>query len=273
MKVNTSEPHPGELHPNGAELADIQATRDDRNIRIDRVGVRGIRFPIQVKDRAKGEQHTVGTFTLTVDLPSHFKGTHMSRFLEALNENGGEVSVHAIPALLKTMRERLHAETSHLDVTFPFFMEKAAPVTGKVGVMEYECGFSAAAGADEDFVILVQAAITTLCPCSKEISARGAHNQRGVVSVKVRTNGFVWLEEIIEMIEGAASCALYPVLKRPDEKWVTEQAYDHPRFVEDVVREVALAFDRDGRVATYEIEVENHESIHAHNAYAYLARP
>lgn len=254
-------------------LADIQATPDQRNIAIDKVGVRAVKYPIVVLDRANGEQHTVGDFTLTVHLPKEFKGTHMSRFLEVLGESHREVTVHGIPNILAKLKERLDSEIAHLEVSFPFFMEKAAPVTGQSGMAPYTCGFIAERNDGEtDFVMAVQAAVTTLCPCSKEIADRGAHNQRGIVSVKLRTNAMVWFEEVIEMIEGAASCALYPVLKRPDEKWVTERAYDNPRFVEDMVREVSLAFDGDGRIIWYEIEVENQESIHAHNAYAHLQR-
>ena len=253
-------------------LVDIQSSRDERNIAIDKVGVRGIKYPILVLDCENGEQHTIGNFTLTVDLPHQFKGTHMSRFLEVLNEHRREVSVHGIPKILEALKNRLHAERAHLEVTFPFFVCKSAPVTGKSGMMEYTCGFLAESNSTEDFIMYLQVPVTTLCPCSKEISARGAHNQRGIVSVKVRTNAHVWLEELIDMIEHSASCELYPVLKRPDEKWVTEHAYDNPRFVEDMVREVALKFDEDARIDWYEIEVENQESIHAHNAYAYLER-
>jgi len=257
----------------GKGLPDIQETKDHRNIPIDRVGVRGVKFPIVVLDRADERQHTIGNFTLTVDLPSHFKGTHMSRFLEVLNEHGKEISVNAFPHLIESMKKRLSAKKGHIEVRFPFFMVKKAPVTGKAGMMEYECGFSAECNGDFGVEMILKVPVTTLCPCSKEISARGAHNQRGWVSVRARTSDHVWLEEVIEMIEGAASCGLYPVLKRPDEKWVTEHAYDNPRFVEDMVREVALAFDNDGRFVSYEVEVENEESIHAHNAYAYLKRP
>jgi GTP cyclohydrolase IB len=253
-------------------LVDIQSSRDERNIAIDKVGVRGIKYPIVVLDREKGHQHTIGNFTLTVDLPHHFKGTHMSRFLEVLNEHRREVSVEGIPKILESLKKRLNAESAHLEVTFPFFMEKAAPVTGKAGMMEYTAGFIAESNRLEDFIISLVVPVTTLCPCSKEISARGAHNQRGYVTAKVRTEKMVWIEELIVAIEDSASCSLFPVLKRPDEKHVTEQAYDNPRFVEDMVREVALKFDADPRIVSYEIEVENHESIHAHNAYAYLKR-
>jgi GTP cyclohydrolase I len=254
-------------------LVDIQSSKDVRNIPIDKVGVRGVSYPIKVLDRAAEFQHTIGTFTLTVDLPKEFKGTHMSRFIEVLSEHRSEISVHALPKILKGLKERLKAETAHVEVFFPFFREKAAPVTGKTSMMEYQCGFCASSNHSEDFVMVVKVLVTTLCPCSKEISAYGAHNQRGLVTARVRFTDHLWLEELIDMIEASASCSLYPLLKRPDEKYVTEHAYDNPRFVEDMVREVAVAFDGEPRITSYEIEVENFESIHAHNAYAYLKRP
>ncbi len=253
-------------------LPDIQKTPDQRNIAIDRVGVRKVKFPIVVLDRAHERQHTIGDFTLTVDLPSEFKGTHMSRFLEVLNEHKKEISVQALPGLLERMRTRLKAEKAHVKVEFPFFMEKAAPVTGKTGMMQFDCGFDAQINGAFDVTLFLKVPVATLCPCSKEISQYGAHNQRGWVSVRVKTNDHVWLEEIIEMIESSASCALFPVLKRPDEKFVTETAYENPRFVEDMVREVAIKFDGEPRITQYSIEVENEESIHAHNAYAFLER-
>jgi GTP cyclohydrolase I len=256
-----------------APMVDIQSSLDERRIPIDRVGVREVLYPITLREKDNGVQQTVGKFTLTVDLPQEFKGTHMSRFLEVLGEHNHDISPETIPQILLRLRERLKSETSHLDVTFTYFREKAAPVTGKVGMMGYECGFSATSGATDDFIIRVTCPVTTLCPCSKEISAYGAHNQRGYVKVAVRpTKDVLWLECVIDLIEAAASAPLYPVLKRPDEKFVTEQAYDNPRFVEDMVREVSVAFDKDDRIASYEIEVENHESIHAHNAYACVKR-
>ena len=253
-------------------LADIQSSRDKRNIAIDKVGVRGITYPIQVLDRANETQHTIGTFTLTVDLPHEFKGTHMSRFIEVLSEHNREISVYALPKILEGLKKRLNAETAHLEVFFPFFLRKEAPVTRKASMMEYCCGFVASSNHLTDFEMIVKVLVTTLCPCSKEIADYGAHNQRGLVTARVRTSSHVWLEELIEMIESRASCSLYPLLKRPDEKWVTEHAYENPRFVEDMVREVALGFDGEDRITSYEIEVENYESIHAHNAYAYLKR-
>jgi GTP cyclohydrolase I len=251
-------------------LVDIQATPDERNISIDKVGVRAVKHPIAVLDREHELQHTIGDFTLTVELPKHFKGTHMSRFLTVLNEHHGEVSVNAIPQIIRRLKERLDAERAHLEVSFPFFMSKAAPVTRQVGMMQYDCSFFA--DCRQDFVMQVVVPVTTLCPCSKEISAYGAHNQRGYVTVRIRFGEMIWLEEVIEMVEKCASAPLYPVLKRPDEKFVTEQAFDNPRFVEDIVREVSLAFEAEKRISWYEIEVENHESIHAHNAYATLVR-
>lgn len=253
-------------------LVDVQNTPDKRQIAIDKVGVRKIKYPITVLDRENGSQHTIGDFSLTVSLPHHFKGTHMSRFLEALAEHKDSVNVNSIPQLLLKLRDRLDAKSAQLEVRFPFFMKKAAPVTNREGMMQFTCGFDAVSNCSEDYTIFVEAPVTTLCPCSKEISSFGAHNQRGYVTVRFKANAFIWLEEVIEMIEACGSAQLYPVLKRPDEKFVTEQAYANPRFVEDLVREVALAFDGEARIDSYEIEVENHESIHAHNAYAYLKR-
>ncbi len=253
-------------------LVDIQSSADSRNIAIDKVGVRKVKYPMHVKERDNGSQQTVGEFTLTVDLPKEFKGTHMSRFLEILSEHRHDISGDSIPNVLAKLREKLNAETAHLEVKFTLFRSKAAPVTGKEGMMGYECGFEASGGKTNSFWLHLVVPVTTLCPCSKEISEFGAHNQRGYVTVKVKPKGMLWLEDVIDMIEKAGSAQLYPVLKRPDEKFVTEQAYQNPRFVEDMVREVALAFDGEDRIDAYEIEVENHESIHDHNAYAYLAR-
>ncbi len=255
-----------------APLPDIQKTGDHRNIAIDKVGVRNVKCPIVVMDRSDERQHTIGNFTMTVDLPSEFKGTHMSRFMEALGEHGREISVVALPSLVESLKDRLHAKQAHVEVRFPFFVARKAPVTGKSGMMQYECGFLAEGNGTVDVALWLRVPVATLCPCSKEISDRGAHNQRGWVTVTICTEDHVWLEEVIDWIEDSASCALYPVLKRPDEKWVTEHAYDNPRFVEDIVREVALRLDADRRVVSYQVEVENEESIHAHNAYAYLSR-
>ena len=254
-------------------LPDVQATPDLRGIALDRVGVRGVKHPLSVDQKDGGSQRTVGLWGLTVDLPRHFKGTHMSRFIEVLGERAERVTAGTLPEILGELRRRLDAENAHLEVRFTYFLEKAAPVTGKKGMMGYECGFAAAAGEKEDEMeLLLTVPVTTLCPCSKEIAEWGAHNQRGYVTARVRPEGMLWLEDAIDMIEGAASAPLYPVLKRPDEKFVTEQAYANPRFVEDVIREVALAFDACPQIKGYEVEVENHESIHDHNAYAAVRR-
>ncbi len=252
------------------DLADVQAGADERNVRIDKVGVKDIRYPITVMDRSKEAQQTIGTVNMYVDLPHQFKGTHMSRFLEILNEYSGGMSVERLPEILGKMRARLEAETAHFEVTFTYFMEKKAPITGAVGMMAYECGFEASSGKNEDFVLKVGVPVATLCPCSKEISTRGAHNQRGLVEVKARFEGQLWIEELVEVVEAAASCDLYPVLKREDEKFVTEKAFDNPRFVEDIVREVALRLRKDGRILWFQVGVENFESIHSHNAFAFL---
>jgi GTP cyclohydrolase I len=254
------------------QLVDIQSSHDARNIPIDKVGVRNVKYPIKVIEREGGVQQTFGVFSLTVDLPRHFKGTHMSRFLEVLGEYNHEIGGDTIPGILSKLRDRLDAKTAHLEVKFNYFREKAAPVSGKVGMMAYECGFIASGGAVDEFLVVAHVPVTTLCPCSKEISAFGAHNQRGYVTVRIEAKGMLWLEDVIDMIEAAGSAQLYPVLKRPDEKFVTEQAYQNPTFVEDMVREVSLAFDQHPNVGAYEVEVENHESIHDHNAYAYVRR-
>jgi GTP cyclohydrolase I len=253
-----------------ADLADIQSSADERNVKIDKVGVKDIRYPIVVKDRANEAQNTIGTINMYVDLPHHFKGTHMSRFLEVLNQYTGSIGVDRVPEILEVMRERLEAETAHFAVTFSYFMEKKAPITGAPGMMAYDCGFDASAGAVDDFVLSVSVPVATLCPCSKEISDRGAHNQRSNVEVKVRFDGELWIEELVEIVEESASCDLYPILKREDEKFVTEKAFDNPRFVEDIVREVAVRLRKDERIKWFQVQVENFESIHAHNAYAFL---
>ncbi len=255
------------------ELFDVASQRDERNIPIDKVGVKNIRYPIRVLDRANGTQHTVATFNMYVDLPHHFKGTHMSRFVEVLNEHHGEISVRNFFKLLADIRKHLDAETAHLEVEFPYFVEKESPVSGARGLMEYACRLSGSRKKGErDLVITVQAPVTTLCPCSKELAERGAHNQRGEIRISYRMSRFIWIEEIIEIAEQSASSAVYSVVKREDEKFVTEHAYDHPVFVEDVVRNVAEKLDALDGVTWYTVEVENFESIHNHSAYAYVER-
>ncbi len=254
-------------------LHDEQSTRDTRELPIDKVGVRGLRFPIQVQDRAHMVQNTVATVGLFVDLPMEFKGTHMSRFIEVLHSHGGMIHVENIPDLLARMQERLKANTSHLEMEFPYFITKTAPATGREGLMDYTVRFEAnATGSNIDFVMTLRVAVTTLCPCSKAISQYGAHNQRGEVTVAIRSSETVWIEDLIALVEQSASSELYSLLKRPDEKAVTEQAYDNPVFVEDLVRNVVLRLKAHKHVTWYRVEAENFESIHNHNAYACIEK-
>jgi GTP cyclohydrolase I len=254
-------------------LHDKQSERDHRELRIDKVGVRGLRFPIQIRDKAHALQNTVATIGLFVDLPKEFKGTHMSRFIEVLNAHGNVVHVDNIPDILREMQRKLHSTTSHLEMEFPFFLTKRAPVSGMESVMDYTARFDAAAcGPEMDFVLTVRANVTTLCPCSKAISDYGAHNQRGTVTVQTRSRKVVWIEDLIAIIERSASAELFSLLKRQDEKAVTEQAYDNPVFVEDLVRNVALKLNAHPEVTWYKVEAENQESIHNHNAYACIEK-
>ena len=263
----------GEAAATPVALHDKQSERDDRQLRIDKVGVRGLRFPIQVRDKERAFQNTVATIGMFVDLPKEFKGTHMSRFLEVLNAHGNIIHVENIPDILYALQAKFHAATSHLEIEFPYFLVKKAPVTGRESVMDYVARFEAAACHREiDFVMTVKAMVTTLCPCSKAIAAHGAHNQRGEVTVQIRSRKPVWIEDVIGLIEGSASSELYALLKREDEKAVTERAYENPVFVEDLVRNVALKLNARPDVTWYKVEAENHESIHNHNAYACIEK-
>jgi len=261
-------PRPGRGAP-GVNLQDKQSEPDHRDLPIDKVGVRGLRMPIQIRDKAHVLQNTVATIGMYVDLPKEYKGTHMSRFIEVLHAHGSVVHVENIPDILYAMQARLHASTAHLEMEFPFFLVKQAPVSGLESVMDYTARFDATAcGREIDFVLMVQAAVTTLCPCSKAIARYGAHNQRGTVTVQLRSRQAVWIEDVIAMIERSASSELFALLKRQDEKAVTERAYEHPAFVEDVVRNVVLELKRHPDVTWFRVEAENYESIHNHNAYA-----
>jgi len=259
----------GRVAKGNSPLHDKQSERDHRDLRIDKVGVRGLRFPIQIRDKAHSLQNTVATIGLFVDLPKEFKGTHMSRFIEVLNAHGSVVHVENITDILYAMQKKLNAATSHLEMEFPFFLEKNAPVSGMMSVMDYTARFDATAtGKEIDFVLTVKANVTTLCPCSKAISRHGAHNQRGEVTVRIRSTKAIWIEDLIAIIESSASSELYSLLKRQDEKAVTERAYENPVFVEDLVRNVALKLKAHRDVTWYKVEAENYESIHNHNAYA-----
>jgi len=256
------------------ELKDTQSELDDRNIAIDRVGVKSLRFPLQVRNKDGSTQRTVATTALAVDLPHHFKGTHMSRFVEVLNSHGNCLDVREMTAIPEELLGRLEARKAHVEFRFPFFRSKAAPVTGMQGVMDYEVVFEAEAdvGGNHDFILTVIVPVATLCPCSKAISERGAHNQRGTVTYSVRFKEPIWIEDLVDLVEGSASCELYSLLKRPDEKAVTERAYDNPVFVEDLVRNVAARSNAQDDILWYRIEAENHESIHNHNAYAVVEK-
>ena len=255
-------------------MPDLQRSRDTRNIAIDKVGVKDIRYPIVVLDRSKVSQQTVARINMYVDLPHHFKGTHMSRFIEILNQHHGEVSVEGVDQIVRAMKEHLEASCAHLELEFPYFIEKEAPVSRAKSLMEYTCRFcgSNTNGEFEDFYVGILVPITTVCPCSKEISEFGAHNQRSIVTVNLRFKRFIWIEDIIQIIEACASCDLYAILKRPDEKFVTERAYEKPMFVEDVVREIANRLSKDPNITWFTVESENFESIHNHSAYAFVER-
>jgi GTP cyclohydrolase I len=254
-------------------LTDKQNEPDIRGLRIDKVGVRGLRIPLQVRDKSHQLQNTVARVGMFVDLPKEFKGTHMSRFVEVLNSHGSVVHVENIPDMLRAMQAKLQAQTAHLEMEFPYFLVKKAPVSGKEGVLDYNVRFDASMnGNDLDFLLTVRVTVTTLCPCSKAISKYGAHNQRGEVTVQVRSDRIVWIEEIISLVESSGSSEMYSLLKREDEKAVTERAYENPVFVEDLVRNVALRLNAHPDVAWYKVEAENYESIHNHNAYACIEK-
>ena len=264
------------LFPSGPApdvLHDKQSEPDHRKLRIDKVGVRGLRFPITVRDKERTLQNTVATIGMYVDLPHEFKGTHMSRFIEVLNSHGHIVNVENITEILHAMQARLKSASAHLEIEFPYFLVKKAPVSGMESVMDYTARFDATAtGKEIDFVLTVKVAVTTLCPCSKAISRFGAHNQRGMVTVQVRSRKAIWIEDLITLVESSASSELYSLLKRRDEKAVTERAYENPVFVEDLVRNVVERLNAHPDVAWYKVEAENFESIHSHNAYASIEK-
>lgn len=254
-------------------LKDTQNEPDDRQLPIDRVGVKDLRYPIQIRDKNHSLQSTIATVQLTVDLPHHFKGTHMSRFIEVLNSHGPVLHVDNIRTILEQLTLRLQSDCAHVDFDFPFFLEKKAPVSGAPGLMDYSARFNATLEKGVmNFVVTVIVPVTTLCPCSKAISARGAHNQRGQATLAVRCQKPMWIEDMIRLVEDCASSELYSLLKRPDEKEVTERAYDNPVFVEDFVRNIADRCSQDANILWYRVEAENFESIHNHNAYALIEK-
>jgi len=258
--------------PNTA-IPDVQNLADTRQIAINKVGIKSIRHPIKVQDKSGGIQHTIAMFNMYVSLPHNFKGTHMSRFVEILNSHEREISVENFPAMLRDMVEKLEAESGHIEMSFPYFINKAAPVSGVQSLMDYDVTFiGEICGGEIRFSLKVVVPVTSLCPCSKKISEYGAHNQRSHVTVTARTSGFLWIEELVQLVESEASCELWGLLKRPDEKYVTERAYDNPKFVEDMVRDVAARLNAETRIDAYIVESENFESIHNHSAYALIEK-
>ncbi len=250
-------------------IDDVQGRQDTRRIPIDRVGIKDIYHPVRVKVRSGGEQHTIANFNMYVHLPHNFKGTHMSRFVEILNEHEQEISVESFNAMLEQMALRLDSEAGHLEMSFPYFIMKKAPVSGVQSLLDYRATLAGELknGRVETWLKVI-VPVTSLCPCSRKISDYGAHNQRSHITIRVRIAEHVWLEELIDIAEQEASCELYGILKRPDEKYVTERAYDNPKFVEDMVRDIALRLNADERIRAYSVESENFESIHNHSAYA-----
>src|SRR5574343_1641890 len=258
--------------PNTA-IPDVQNSADTRQIAINKVGIKAIRHPIKVQDKSEGVQHTVAVFNMYVGLPHNFKRTHMSRFVEILNSHEREISIDNFPQLLHGMVEKLEAETGHIEMNFPYFINKSAPVSGVQSLLDYDVTFIGDIAGDEiSFSLKVVVPVTSLCPCSKKISERGAHNQRSHVTITARTTERVWIEEIVQLVESEASCELFGLLKRPDEKYVTERAYDNPKFVEDMVRDVAARLNAEKRIDAYVVESENFESIHNHSAYALIEK-
>ncbi len=259
------------VHGEPALIADVQNSADTRRIPIDKVGIKDIRHPVRVQDRSGGEQHTIATFNMYVNLPHNFKGTHMSRFVEILNQHEYEITVESFREMLREVTERLEANAGHIEMRFSFFVNKAAPVSGVQSLLDYDVTLiGEIANGKPKMNIKVVVPVTSLCPCSKKISEYGAHNQRSHVTVNAQTNGFIWIEDIIDLVEKEASCELYGLLKRPDEKYVTEKAFNNPKFVEDMVRDVASRLNEDERIAAYVVESENFESIHNHSAYALI---
>ena len=255
-----------------AIIEDVQGREDTRRIPINKVGIKDIRHPVRVRDRIGTDQHTVAFFNMYVNLPHNFKGTHMSRFVEILESHQREITTETFKDILVEMTGRLEAESGHIEMTFPYFVKKTAPRSGVQSLMDYDVSLIGEVHGDlpPEISIKVVVPCTSLCPCSKQISDYGAHNQRSHVTVTAKTRGFVWIEELIEMVESEASCELYGLLKRPDEKYVTERAYENPKFVEDMVRDVAVRLNADPRIAAYTVESENFESIHNHSAYALI---
>ncbi len=259
---------PGSFPP----MKDIQNEPDDRNLPIDKVGIKNLRYPITVLDRAKTIQHTVASINMYVDLPHTFKGTHMSRFVEILHLIRPEISIQNISVVLSQMKQHLKAASAHLELKFPYFIEKRSPISHSPGLMDYDCSIIGISDSKDNIDLMTEVVVpvTSVCPCSKEISDMGAHNQRGEVRLATRFKRFIWLEDMIELVESCASCEVYSILKRVDEKEVTEKGFENPKFVEDIVRDVAYRLRQDPNIIWFSVSAENFESIHNHSAYAQI---
>lgn len=260
----------GHPAPVSGQIADVQGRQDTRNIAIDQVGIKDIKHPVIVADRSRHQQRTVANFCMYASLPHNHKGTHMSRFVEILNNHEYEITVKSLKNMVSEIVRSLDAESGYIQMSFPYFVEKTAPVSGATSLMDYQVCLTGIIDNENKpkIHIKVLVPVTTLCPCAKKISDYGAHSQRSHVTAEISSSMPVWIEEVIDIIEGAASSQLYSLLKRADEKYVTEHAYDNPKFVEDIVRDIAALLNEDGRIQGYTVESENFESIHNHSAYA-----
>ncbi|MCS3903844.1 GTP cyclohydrolase I [Methylohalomonas lacus] len=254
-------------------LLDVQSSLDERDIAIDCVGIKDIKLPVTITDYTGDKQNTVATFNMYVGLPGNAKGTHMSRFVKILNSREHEFNSASFRDLIKEVTDSLESETAYIEMAFPYFMEKSAPVSGASGLLNYDVALIGEIRAEDTLVLSLRVIVpvTTLCPCAREISDYGAHSQRSHVTILLETDDHIWIEEIIGLVESKASCELYSQLKGSDEKFVTEKAYDNPRFVEDIVRDIASALAGDRRIGSYSVESENFESIHNHSAYARIS--
>ena len=239
-------------------------------MKLKSVGVKDIRFPVSIREKNGARQETVASVSLHADIPKHYRESCIATIMAVLNRHQDDMSVNIMARLLSEVQSELQAEAAHIEMTFPYFIEKKAPVTRTVSLMEYPCRFSGSVGREESLILSVWVPVTTLCPCSKEISSGGAHNQRAEVNLNARFTGFIWLEDLITLVESAASSEVYALLKRPDEKYVTEQAYENPMFVEDVVRRVAELAKNHSDISWFSVSAESFESIHKHSAYAFV---
>ena len=260
---------------NGSSMPDVQNQTDGREINLAKVGVKGLEYPVRVLDKVKKVQHTVARVDLFADLPRHFKGTHMSRFVEIFHRYREDLSMPRFLDMLAVIQKDLQAQSAFGSMSFPYFMEKKAPVSQLPGIVSYQClyrgrvSLQAAGSLSRHFTVAVSVPVSTVCPCSRAIAERGAHNQRGIVTVEMELGPFFWLEDIITLVEDSASSPVYALVKREDEKFITERAYDNPKFVEDLVRDVYIKIRDLGQFPRFSVEAENFESIHNHSAYAF----